>query len=242
VDLSGFDPREVPATEIQRQQKRLSMQKSGADLWLLRCMEAGALPRRAPSPDSRTCTSAFAYNYQMHVSWEGQRSKASVYEHYRSQAGSNPRSAEAFWKQLRAIIPYQTIQQKASMLLDREACQLVAFPPLEECKAAFRNYMADPNWSFEDMSQTDANRNSISITAAVTAPQEKTTMSTSDADRQAAAAAGALSLASANAAAVARSPSSLPGASSFYMAIRERYGFAPPTGPFLPLDARPSMR
>jgi hypothetical protein len=197
VDLTGFDPRQVPATDMQRTQKRLSLEKNGADLWLLRCIEVRMLPPASSAMSMpRSLWTA--------VPWDGHRSKAAVYEDYRSQAGSNPKAPEAFWKQLHAIVSYRTIQQKATMLSD--ACQLVCFPSLEECKMAFRNYMADPKWSFS--SEVSSESNPVdAATAAVAAPATAT-------------------------------PSPATARVMYGRAIWEPFV---PTGPYVPLDARPSL-
>jgi hypothetical protein len=77
-DLSGFNPRRVPTTDLQRTQKLLTLKPDGVDTWLLRCIEKGVLP--AGESD---IAAAF--------SWEAVRSKAAVYEHYRIQAGAHPK-------------------------------------------------------------------------------------------------------------------------------------------------------
>jgi hypothetical protein len=154
LDLSCFEPRRVPATDMQRQQKRLSLKPNSVDLWLLRCIEAGKLP----VVESVSSSSGMAASYgipnwyapplpSLQSQWEAQRPKATVYEHYRAAAGRQPLAVETFWKKLQAIVACRTLQRRASM--QQEAAQLVCFPSLEECKAAFRRHMADAEWPFE---------------------------------------------------------------------------------------------
>jgi hypothetical protein len=62
---------------------------------------------------------------------------------------------ETFWRKLQEIIPCRTTQ-KRSAAWDNKSVQMVQFPTLEECKAAFREHMADPKWVFDSDAATDA--------------------------------------------------------------------------------------
>ena len=62
---------------------------------------------------------------------------------------------ETFWRKLQEIIPCRTIQ-KRSATWDNKSVQMVQFPTLEECKAAFREHMADPKWAFDSDAAADA--------------------------------------------------------------------------------------
>ena len=62
---------------------------------------------------------------------------------------------ETFWRKLQEIIPCRTTQ-KRSATWDNKSVQMVQFPNLEECKAAFREHMADPKWVFDSDAATDA--------------------------------------------------------------------------------------
>ena len=56
--------------------------------------------------------------------------------------------AETFWRKLQEIIPCRTIQ-KRSVMCENKSVQMVQLPSLTECKAAFRQHMADPKWTFQ---------------------------------------------------------------------------------------------
>ena len=62
---------------------------------------------------------------------------------------------ETFWRKLQEIIPCRTTQ-KRSATWDNKSVQMVQFPTLEECKAAFREHMADPRWVFDSDAAADA--------------------------------------------------------------------------------------
>ena len=62
---------------------------------------------------------------------------------------------ETFWRKLQEIIPCRTTQ-KRSATWDSKSVQMVQFPTLEECKAAFREHMADPRWMFDSDAAADA--------------------------------------------------------------------------------------
>jgi len=62
---------------------------------------------------------------------------------------------ETFWRKLQEIIPCRTIQ-KRSATWDNKSVQMVQFPTLEECKAAFREHMADLKWVFDSDAAADA--------------------------------------------------------------------------------------
>jgi len=62
---------------------------------------------------------------------------------------------ETFWRKLQEIIPCRTTQ-KRSATWDNKSVQMVQFPTLEECKAAFREHMADPKWVFNSDAAVDA--------------------------------------------------------------------------------------
>jgi len=46
--------------------------------------------------------------------------------------------------------------QKRSAAWDSKSVQMVQFPTLEECKAAFREHMADPKWVFDSDAAAEA--------------------------------------------------------------------------------------
>ena len=181
LDLSGFNPQDVPTTDMQRTQKRLSMEPRSVDLWLLQCIEARVLPKADDGSSARLqsggmvpWTSCFASSSDPDSAWTARRSKSSVYEHYRVNAGSRPRPMETFWRQLQDIIPCRTIQQRASTL--RPAAQLVEFPSLIVCRDAFRKHVADPQWPFEDHElelQKDGKQNT-SVGVGYTLPSDVT--------------------------------------------------------------------
>ena len=62
---------------------------------------------------------------------------------------------ETFWRKLQEIIPCRTTQ-KRSATWDSKSVQMVQFPTLEECKAAFREHMADPKWVFNSIDSNAA--------------------------------------------------------------------------------------
>jgi len=62
---------------------------------------------------------------------------------------------ETFWRKLQEIISCRTTQ-KRSATWDNKSVQMVQFPTLEECKAAFREHMADPKWVFGSDAAADA--------------------------------------------------------------------------------------
>ena len=62
---------------------------------------------------------------------------------------------ETFWRKLQEIIPCRTTQ-KRSATWDNKSVQMVQFPTLEECKAAFREHLADPKWVFNSDAAADA--------------------------------------------------------------------------------------
>jgi hypothetical protein len=82
-DITEFNPRQVPITDLQRAQKLLTLQTAGVDTWLLRCIEKGALPQHSGEMD---VGAAFR--------WEAARLKAAVYDHYHAQAGAHPKPGE----------------------------------------------------------------------------------------------------------------------------------------------------
>ena len=56
---------------------------------------------------------------------------------------------------LQEIIPCRTTQ-KRSAAWDSKSVQMMQFPILEECKAAFREHMADPKGGFDSVAAADA--------------------------------------------------------------------------------------
>jgi hypothetical protein len=62
---------------------------------------------------------------------------------------------ETFWRKLQEIIPCRTTQ-KRSATWDNKSVQMVQLPTLEECKAAFREHMADRKWVFGSDAAADA--------------------------------------------------------------------------------------
>ena len=70
---------------------------------------------------------------------------------------------ETFWRKLQEIIPCRTTQ-KRSAAWDNKSVQMVQFPTLEECKAAFREHMADPKWVFDSDAAAEAEESPPSTT------------------------------------------------------------------------------
>ncbi len=152
VNISSFDARAIPTTELQRTQKLLTMKPNGVDSWLLRCIESGGLPAAALSHKNPDGTDE-GHGNDSHA-WAAPRPKSAVYDHYRTHAGSRPMPVETFWRRLHEIIPCRTTQKRVA----REASdsgagkamsvQMVQFPSLQECKRAFQQHMADDDWTF----------------------------------------------------------------------------------------------
>jgi hypothetical protein len=82
VDVSTFNPREVPNTDLQRTQKLLTLKPDAVDTWLLRCIERERLP--IGEWDQGVAAKK----------WEMPRVKAAVYEHYCAHAGSRPKPGQ----------------------------------------------------------------------------------------------------------------------------------------------------
>ena len=107
--------------------------------WLLKCIDEGRLPGEDTS------------SFSMELSrWETPRVKSAVYEHYRSQAGVRAKPMETFWRQLQQIVQCRTKQVRTAGWGDGQSrsVQMAEFPTLSECKAAFREHMADDGWVF----------------------------------------------------------------------------------------------
>jgi len=80
-DISTFNPRQFPSTDLQREQKRMSLPKNGVDTWLLACIEVSRLPT-SDDEDADSDT------------WEAVRLKSMVYQHYAAQAGAHAKPGQ----------------------------------------------------------------------------------------------------------------------------------------------------
>lgn len=77
VNITNYDARAIPTTDLQRTQKLLTMEPNGVDSWLLRCIESGELPANERHGNETDA-------------WAVARPKSAVYNHYRAHAGSRP--------------------------------------------------------------------------------------------------------------------------------------------------------
>ena len=217
-DLSGFDSRRVPVSDMQRQQKRLTLEAEPGcvALWLLRCLETGKLPVDSNQSSGYYFIHSAAEKAAMVAAkWVQKRRKSVVYEDYVRQAGSHRLSNESFWKNLLVIVPARTIRQRESWT--QEAAQLVVFPPRNECIEAFRRHMGDSKWPFQFESEEasmDEGEKAASLDISV---NQKTKI---------------------NSAAAAASSSKSAVAS--YSSVGFGFPEVPPPG-FIPLDAIPSL-
>lgn len=148
LSLDGFNPQAVPTSDMQRRQKRLSMETSCVDLWWLCRLEDHQLPTSADDRVDDAPHGAGA------AAWQLARSKTAVYEHYRTNAGSQPKTVETFWKKMSEMTKYRTLQKHTRG--GTNGRQLVQFQSLELCQQAFRVHMGDAAWSFEKAAGTGA--------------------------------------------------------------------------------------
>lgn len=131
-DLSVFkdEQRMVPTTELHRDQKSRSMNR--LEKWWVNILKTGCFE---PGMD-------FA-------DWH---SKDGIYRCYRDFA-NKPLAVTEFWKDLYKMLSPNKVsvtQSQPTGSKDSNRSRMVQFPSLDACKQAFRVYMDDPDWNFED--------------------------------------------------------------------------------------------
>lgn len=130
-DISAFDPRQLPATAAQREQKEHVM-NSVARFWL-RCLEDGRLDEK-----------------KAETKWPSDvMTKATVYQLYSqacSRDGLRCQPQSQFWTNMYKMVgPKETLEAPRGHAQARS----IRLPDLATCRNKWRAFMCDPDWPFD---------------------------------------------------------------------------------------------
>ena len=134
-DISSFDVRKIPKTAALLEQKKNSLDPVGG--WLMDQLIEGAIIHEQ-------------YGVHKNKGWPAEIPKEELFQCFTSQATGNIRhiARNTFFTKLKSILPLQEVRRQAA---DGKRQREFILPSLDECRAAFEDYLGQPiDWEDDE--------------------------------------------------------------------------------------------